>query len=63
MNMQIVTAAEEQERAAYSIKENVIGIKGTSESAMQSIQKVEVASASLVDISSNLQAITGEFKV
>ena len=63
MNMQIVTAAEEQERAAYSIKENVIGIKDTSESAMQSIQKVEVASASLVDISSNLQAITGEFKV
>ena len=63
MNMQIVTAAEEQERAAYSIKENVIGIKETSESAMQSIQKVEVASASLVDISSNLQAITGEFKV
>jgi len=63
MNMQIATAAEEQERAAYSIKENVIGIKDTSESAMQSIQKVEVASASLVDISSNLQAITGEFKV
>jgi len=63
MNMQIVTAAEEQEREAYSIKENVIGIKDTSESAMQSIQKVEVASASLVDISSNLQAITGEFKV
>lgn len=63
MNMQIVSAAEEQKRAAYSIKENVIGIKETSESAMQSIQKVEVASASLVDISSNLQAVTGEFKV
>jgi methyl-accepting chemotaxis protein len=63
MNMQIVSAAEEQERAAYSIKENVIGIKETSESAMKSIQKVEVASSSLVDISSNLQAVTGEFKV
>jgi methyl-accepting chemotaxis protein len=63
MNMQIVSAAEEQKRAAYSIKENVIGIKETSESAMQSIQKVEVASSSLVDISSNLQAVTGEFKV
>lgn len=63
MNMQIVSAAEEQERAAYSIKENVIGIKETSESAMKSIQKVEVASSSLVDISSDLQAVTGEFKV
>jgi methyl-accepting chemotaxis protein len=63
MNMQIVSAAEEQERAAYSIKENVIGIKETSDSAMRSIQKVEVASASLVDISSNLESITGEFKV
>ncbi len=63
MNMQIVSAAEEQERAAYSIKENVIGIKDTSDSAMRSIQKVEVASASLVDISSNLESITGEFKV
>lgn len=63
MNMQIATAAEEQERAAYSIKENVIGIKETSEAAMRSIQKVEVASASLVDISSNLQGVTSEFKV
>lgn len=63
MNMQIVNAAVEQERAAYTIKENVIGIKDTSDSAMRSIQKVEVASTSLVDISSNLQAVTGEFKV
>lgn len=63
MNMQIASAAEEQERAAHSIKENVIGIKNTSETAMQSIQKVEVASSSLVDISSNLQGVTSEFKV
>ncbi len=63
MNIQIAAAAEEQERAAHSIKENVIGIKDTSETAMQSIQKVEVASSSLVDISSNLQRVTGEFKV
>ncbi len=63
MNMQIASAAEEQERAAHSIKDNVVGIKGTSETAMQSIQKVEVASTSLVDISSNLQGVTSEFKV
>lgn len=63
MNMQIASAAEEQERAAHSIKENVIGIKETSETAMQSIQKVEAASSSLVDISSNLQGVTQEFKV
>lgn len=63
MNMQIATAAEQQERAAHSIKENVIGIKETSEMAMNSIQKVETASASLVDISSNLQGVTSEFKV
>lgn len=63
MNMQIASAAEEQERAAHSIKDNVIGIKETSEITMQSIQKVEVASSSLVDISSNLQRVTGEFKV
>jgi len=63
MNMQIASAAEEQERAAHSIKENVIGIKDTSETAMKSIQKVEVASLSLVDISSDLHAVTSEFKV
>ena len=63
MNMQIASAAEEQERAAHSIKDNVIGIKETSEITMQSIQKVEIASSSLVDISSNLQRVTGEFKV
>jgi methyl-accepting chemotaxis protein len=63
MNMQIASAAIEQERAAYSIKENVLGIKETSETAMHSIQKVEQASSSLVDISGNLQRVTGDFKV
>ena len=63
MNMQIASAAIEQERAAYSIKENVLGIKETSETAMRSIQKVEEASLSLVDISGNLQRVTGDFKV
>jgi len=63
MNMQIATAAEEQERAAHSIKENVLGIKETSEATMCSIQKVEEASSSLVEISGNLQRVTGEFKV
>lgn len=63
MNMQIAAAAEEQERAAYSIKENVIGIKDTSETAMSSIQQVEQASTSLVDISSKLQAVTNQFRV
>jgi len=63
MNIQIASAAEEQERAAHSIKENVMGIKETSETAMKSIQNVEVASSSLVDISSNLQGVTSEFKV
>ena len=63
MNRQIASAAEEQERAAYSIKENVLGIKETSATAMLSIKKVEEASLSLVDISGNLQRVTGEFKV
>jgi methyl-accepting chemotaxis protein len=63
MNMQIATAAEQQERAAYSIKENVLGIKDTSETTMRSIQKVEEASSSLVDISGNLHRVTGDFKV
>jgi len=63
MNIEIAAAAEEQERAAHSIKENVMGIKETSETAMKSIQNVEVASSSLVDISSNLQGVTSEFKV
>jgi methyl-accepting chemotaxis protein len=63
MNMQIASAAIEQERAAYSIKENVLGIKETSETAMRSIQKVEEASSSLVDISGNLQRATSDFKV
>lgn len=63
MNMQIAAAAEQQERAAYSIKENVIGIKETSETAMNSIQKVEKASTSLTEISSDLQSVTNQFRV
>ena len=63
MNMQIAAAAEQQERAAYSIKENVIGIKETSETAMNSIQKVEQASTSLTEISSDLQSVTNQFRV
>lgn len=63
MNMQIAAAAEQQERAAHSIKENVIGIKDTSETAMNSIQKVEQASTSLTDISGNLKAVTNQFRV
>lgn len=63
MNMQIASAAIEQERAALSIKDNVTGIKETSESTMRSIQKVEVASTSLIDVSSDLGRVTSEFKV
>lgn len=63
MNMQIASAAIEQERAALSIKDNVTGIKETSESTMRSIQKVEVASTSLIDVSSDLERVTSEFKV
>jgi len=63
MNMQIAAAAEQQERAAYSIKENVIGIKDTSETAMNSIQKVERASSSLSDVSRDLQSVTNQFRV
>lgn len=63
MNMQIAAAAEEQEKAALSIKDNVTGIKHTSEMTMQSIQNVEVASSSLIQISSDLERVTGDFKV
>jgi len=63
MNRQIATAAEEQELAAFSINENMRGIRETSETAMRSIQKVEKASLSLVDISGNLHKVTNEFKV
>lgn len=63
MNMQIASAAIEQERAALSIKDNVTGIKETSESTMRSIQKVEAASTSLIDVSSDLERVTSEFKV
>jgi methyl-accepting chemotaxis protein len=63
MNMQIASAAIEQERAVYSIKENVLGIKETSGTTMHSIQKVEEASSSLVDISGELKRVTGDFKV
>ena len=63
MNMQIASSAEQQERAAYSIKENVVGIKDMSQTTMKSIEKVEMASGSLVEVSNDLQRVTGEFKV
>ncbi|AHK15839.1 methyl-accepting chemotaxis protein [Thalassolituus oleivorans] len=63
MNNQIAAATDRQEKAAYSIKENVVGIRETSEIAMASMQKVEAASKALTDISRTLQTVTDQFKV
>lgn len=63
MNSQIASATERQEQAAYSIKDNVIGIKDRSEEAMSSMTQVEAASRSLTDISRRLQKVTDQFKV
>lgn len=63
MNSQIASATERQQQAAYSIKDNVVGIKETSEVAMSSISKVEASSRSLTDISQSLQHVTDQFKV
>ena len=63
MNNQIAAATDRQEKAAYTIKENVVGIRETSEIAMASMQKVEAASKALTDISRTLQTVTDQFKV
>jgi methyl-accepting chemotaxis protein len=63
MNNQIAAATDRQEKAAYSIKENVVGIRETSEVAMASMQKVEAASRALTEISRTLQTVTDQFKV
>ena len=63
MNSQIASATDRQEQAAHSIKDNVMGIKGTSATAMASMQKVAAASRSLTEIAHTLQRITGQFKV
>jgi len=63
MNSQIASATERQQEAAYSIKDNVEGIKETSEHAMTSMVKVEAASSALTDISRSLKNVTDQFKV
>ncbi len=63
MNSQIASATDHQEQAAHSIKDNVVGIKDTSATAMASMQKVAAASRSLTEIAQTLQRITGQFKV
>jgi len=63
MNSQIASATERQQQAALSIKDNVVGIKDTSEQAMSSMHKVEAASRALTDISKSLQQVTDQFKV
>ncbi|WP_297004043.1 methyl-accepting chemotaxis protein, partial [Thalassolituus sp. UBA6592] len=63
MNNQIAGATERQEKAAASIKDNVLGIKETSSEAMHSMQKVEEASRSLTTISGTLQSVAGQFRV
>lgn len=63
MNSQIASATDRQEQAAHSIKDNVMGIKDTSATAMASMQKVAAASRSLTEIAQTLQRITGQFKV
>ena len=63
MNSQIASATDRQEQAAHSIKDNVMGIKDTSATAMASMQKVAAASRSLTEIAHTLQRITGQFKV
>ena len=63
MNSQIAAATDRQEQAAHSIKENVIGIRETSASAMSSMHKVEAASRSLTDIASTLRHVAGQFRV
>ncbi|WP_430462538.1 methyl-accepting chemotaxis protein [Thalassolituus sp. LLYu03] len=63
MNSQIAAATDRQEQAAHSIKENVMGIRETSASAMSSMHKVEAASRSLSDIASTLRHVAGQFRV
>lgn len=63
MNSQIEAATERQELAAGSIKQNVLGIRETSETAMSSIQQLAAASRSLTDITQTLQHVAGQFRV
>ncbi len=63
MNNQIAAATDRQEQAANSIKDNVVGIKSTSEDAMAGMHKVEAASNSLKNIAQTLRKVTGQFRV
>ncbi|MEN9465096.1 MAG: hypothetical protein RL217_1277 [Pseudomonadota bacterium] len=63
MNSQIASATNQQEQAANSIKDNVLGIKSTAEETMASIYKVDAASKTLNDIAQTLRKVTGQFRV
>ena len=63
MNMQIASATERQQQTAKVIQNNVVEIKKTADSAVNSAQQVEQVSVSLREVSSQLQNITSQFKV
>ncbi len=63
MNMEIADATGQQEKVSNNIKTNVEGIRTNANEAVKNVQEVEAASESLVEISSNLRKITGQFRV
>lgn len=62
INHQIAQTTESQEQAAQSIRENVVGIRDNSESALASMQSVENASRALADISQTVQDVSHQLR-
>lgn len=62
INHQIAQATENQEQAAQSIRQNVVGIRDNSELALTSMQSVENSSRSLANISSTVQNVISQMR-
>jgi len=63
MNQQIAGATEEQQTAANSIQQNVVGMRDASQMAEQNTFKVSDLSTSLQGLANQLEKVASQFKV
>jgi len=63
MNQQIAGATEEQQTAANSIQQNVVGMRDASQMTEQNTFKVSDLSTSLQGLANQLEKVASQFKV
>lgn len=63
MNMQIATAAEEQNLVADEINRSVVNVNGIADQSAAAVEETSAASAELAQLGQALQGLVGQFKI